>query len=124
VLEKLISQRNLFFCMSDTPAPEPKAEFVPTPATTIDEMLKAAYFVASGIDAPVVEVVDNHRINLHYPADGSLATVRIEARPGAWGGIGIHGTPEDEDARNAHYDEMKAAAEAPPPVEEPAEVQH
>jgi hypothetical protein len=107
--------------MDETPAPAPKPQFVPTPATTIEELLKSAYFVASGIDAPVVEVVDNHRINLHYPADGSLATVRIEARPGAWGGIGIHGTPEDEEARNAYYDEQKAASLAPPPVEEPVE---
>jgi hypothetical protein len=65
-------------------SPAPKADFVPTPATTLDELVKNAFFLASGIDAPVVEVVNPHAINLHYPLDGSLATVRIEARPGAW----------------------------------------
>lgn len=106
--------------MSDETSPPlaQQTEFVPTAATTIDEMLKAAYFVAAGIDAPVVEVVSQHQINLHYPADGSLATVRVESRPGAWGGIGPRGTPEDETARNEHYDAMKAAA-AGPPVEPP-----
>lgn len=93
-------------------------EFAPTPATSIDEVLKAAYFVATGIDAPVVEVVNPHVINLYYPADGSLATVRIEGRSGAWGGIGPKSsTPEEEADRNTHYDEMKAAAAAPPPPE-------
>jgi hypothetical protein len=92
-------------------------ELTPTPATTIDEILKAAYFVASGIDAPVVEVVNPHVINMHFPADGSLATIKVEARGGAWGGIGPHGTPEAEADANAHYDEMKAAAATAPPPE-------
>ena len=96
-----------------------------TPASTIDELIKAAYFVAAGIDAPVVDAISQHQINLHYPADGSLVSVRIEGRPGAWGGIGPHGTPEDEADRNAHYDAMAAAAAPPveppppPPVENP-----
>ena len=89
----------------------------PTPATTIDEILKAAYFVATGIDAPIVEIVNPHVINMHFPADGSLATIKVEGRPGAWGGIGPHGTPEAELDANAHYDEMKAAAAAAPPPE-------
>jgi hypothetical protein len=92
--------------------------FVATPATTIDEILKAAYFVATGIDAPVVDVVNPHVINLHYPADGSLATIRVEGRSGAWGGIAHKGTPEEDADRNAHYDEMKAAAEAAPALKE------
>ena len=95
--------------------PSPKAALVPTTATSIDELVKAAYFVATGIDAPVVEIVNPHVVNLHYPADGSLATVKVEGRAGAWGGIGPHGTPEEETARNAHYDEQKAAAAPPPP---------
>jgi hypothetical protein len=86
-----------------------------TPASTVDELIKAAYFVAAGIDAPVVDAISQHQLNLHYPADGSLVSVRVEARPGAWGGVGPHGTPEDETARNAHYDAMAAAAA--PPVE-------
>ena len=93
-------------------------EFVATPATTIDEILKAAYFVASGIDAPVIDVVNPHVINMHYPADGSLATIRVEGRSGAWGGIGPKSTPEDEADRNTHYDEMAAAAAAPPAARE------
>ena len=103
--------------MDDSPSPDARA-LVPTPATTIDEMVRAAYFVAASIDAPEVEIVSPHQINLHYPADGSLATVRVEGRPGAWGGIGLHGTPEDEAERNAHYDEMAAAAAAAPPPPE------
>ena len=71
----------------------------PLPATTIDEILKAAYFVAAGIDAPIVEVVNPHVINMHFPADGSLATIKIEGRPGAWGGIGPHGTPGSRNRR-------------------------
>lgn len=100
---------------------EPRAEFVPTTATTIEEVVRAAYFVAAGIDAPVVEVVNPHVINLHYPADGSLATIKVEARGGAWGGLGPKGLPEDEAERNEHYDAMKAAAEAPPPEASPEE---
>lgn len=94
--------------------------FTPTAATSIEEMVKAAYFVADGIDAPVVEVVNPHVINLHYPADGSLATVKVEARSGAWGGLGPKSTPEHDAERNAHYDAQKAAAQAPvePPPEE------
>lgn len=95
--------------------PSPQAEFVPTTATTIDEVVRAAYFVAASIDAPVVEVVNPHVINLHYPADGSLATVKVEARSGAWGGLGIKGTLEEDAARNARYDELLAASQAPPP---------
>jgi hypothetical protein len=93
-------------------------EFVPTVATTIDEVLRAAYFVAASIDAPIVEVVNPHVINLHYPADGSLATIKVEARSGAWGGLGPKGTPEQDADRNAHYDAMLAAATVPP-VEPP-----
>jgi hypothetical protein len=92
-------------------------EFVPTTATTIDEVLRAAYFVATSIDAPTVEVVNPHVINLHYPADGSLATIKVEARSGAWGGLGPKGTPEYDQERNEHYDAMAAAAA--PPVEPP-----
>jgi hypothetical protein len=93
--------------------------FDPTPATTIEEVLKAAYFVADGIDTPVVDAVNPHVINLHYPADGSLATIRVEGRSGAWGGIAHKGTPEQDAERNEHYNAMKAANEAPPvPPEE------
>jgi hypothetical protein len=96
--------------------PEATEQAVFTPASTVDELIKAAYFVAAGIDAPVVDAISQHQINLHYPADGSLVTIRVEGRPGAWGGIGPHGTPEDEAARNEHYDAM-AASVAPPPGE-------
>ena len=92
-------------------------EFVPTTGSTVDEILRAAYFVASSIDAPVVEVVNPHVINMHFPADGSLATIKVEARSGAWGGLAHKGTPEEDADRNAHYDEMKAAAETAPPPE-------
>ena len=103
--------------MSDrlSPPEATEQEVVFTPASTIDELIKAAYFVATGIDAPVVDAISQHQLNLHYPADGSLVSVRVEARPGAWGGVGPHGTPEDEADRNAHYDVMAAAAA--PPVE-------
>lgn len=87
-----------------------------TPASTVDELIRTAFFVAASIDAPVVDAVSPHQLNLHYPADGSLVSVRIEARPGAWGGIGPHGTPEDETARNEHYDAMLASVT--PPAEE------
>jgi hypothetical protein len=94
-------------------------DFQPTPATTIEEVLKAAYFVADGIDAPVVDAVNPHVINLHYPADGSLATIRVEGRSGAWGGIAHKGTPEEDADRNEHYNAMKDAAGSPPvPPEE------
>jgi hypothetical protein len=90
-----------------------QTEFQPTTGTTIDEVVRAAYFVAASIDAPIVEVVNPHVINLHYPADGSLATIKVEGRPGAWGGLGPKGTPEYDVERNEHYDAMKAATEAP-----------
>ena len=99
-------------------APEGQAaEF--TLASTIDELIKSAFFVAASIDEPIVDAIDRHRLNLHYPADGSLVTIRIEARAGAWGGIGpLSLSPEEDTDRNARYDEAKAAAEAPPPVVE------
>ena len=53
-----------------------------TPASTVDELVKAAYFVATGIDAPEVDAVSPNHLNLHYPADGSLVSVRIEGS--AW----------------------------------------
>ena len=93
-------------------------EFVPTTATTIDEILRAAYFVAASIDAPVVEVVNPHVVNMHFPADGSLATVKVEARPGAWGGLQPKSsTPEQDAERNEHYDAMLAASQTAPPPE-------
>ena len=46
-------------------------EFVPTTASTLDDLVRNAYFVAASIDAPIVEVVNPHVVNLHYPADGS-----------------------------------------------------
>ena len=84
-----------------------------TPASTVDELVRAAFFVAASIDAPVVDAVSPHQLNLHYPVDGSLVSVRIEGRPGAWGGIGPHGTPEDEAAKNEHYDAMLASVTPP-----------
>ena len=97
-----------------------------TLTSTVDELIKAAFFVATSIDAPVVDAVSPHQLNVHYPADGSLVSVRIEGRAGAWGGIGPHGTTEDETARNEHYDAMLAASAPPvepppppPPVENP-----
>ena len=103
----------------DDVAPPPTVEaqaLVPTPATTIDELMRAAYYVATGIDAPVCDVISPTHVNLHFPADGSLVSVKIEGRPGAWGGIGPHGTPEEEAARDAHYDECLAASIPVPPV--------
>ena len=110
-----------FLYMADRISPPEATEqaAVFTPASTVDELIKAAFFVATSIDAPLVDVVSPHQLNLHYPADGSLVSVKIEGRAGAWGGIGPHGTPEDETARNEHYDAMLAAATAPPPVEPP-----
>jgi hypothetical protein len=113
--------------MSDETSPPEVTEqaAVFTAASTVDELIKAAFFVAASIDAPVVDAVSPHQLNLHYPADGSLVSVRIESRPGAWGGIGPHGTPEQEQAQNEHYDQMAAAAAPPveppppPPVENP-----
>jgi hypothetical protein len=101
--------------MDENPVPAP---LVFTPASSIDELIRAAFFVAASIDAPVVDAVDPHRLNLHYPADGSLVTVHIEGRPGAWGGIGPKpSTPEEEAARNQRYDDALAASL--PPVEPP-----
>ena len=94
-------------------------EFVPTTASTLDELVRNAYFVAASIDAPIVEVVNPHVVNLHYPADGSLATVKVEARPGAWGGLAPKSaTPEEDTERNAHYDAMLAASQPPEPPPE------
>ena len=94
-------------------------EFVPTTASTLDDLVRNAYFVAAGIDAPIVEVVNPHVVNLHYPADGSLATVKVEARPGAWGGLQPKSsTPEQDAERNEHYDAMLAASQPPAPPPE------
>ena len=97
------------------PGPD-QQEFVPTTASTLDDLVRNAYFVAASIDAPIVEVVNPHVVNLHYPADGSLATVKVEARSGAWGGLQPKSTTPEQDAdRNAHYDAQLAAATPPPP---------
>jgi hypothetical protein len=109
-----------------TKAAPGQQDFQPTPATTIEELLKNAYFVADGIDEPVVDSVGPHVINLHYPADGSLATIKVEARSGAWGGIGHKSSPEHDADRNEHYNKMKDAAAAPsvPPEEAAAQESH
>ena len=104
--------------MSDEVSPPDATQQAATTATTIDELVKAAYFVATSIDAPTVDTVSLNQVNLHYPADGSLVSIRIESRAGVWGGIAPHGTPEEETARNTHYDEMKAAQQPPPPPPE------
>jgi hypothetical protein len=98
-------------------APEAQS-FIPTGASTIDELIKAAYFVADGIDEPTLDVVSPHQVNVHYPADGSLAIIRIEARPGAWGGVQNPMTPEAAADANQRYNAYKdAATQAPPPEE-------
>ena len=104
--------------MSDEVSLPEATQQAATTATTIDELVKAAYFVATSIDAPAVDTVSPNQVNLYYPADGSLVSVRIESRAGVWGGIAPHGTPEEEAARNAHYDEMLAANTPPPPPPE------
>ena len=62
--------------LSPPEATEQAAVF--TPASTVDELVRVAFFVATSIDAPVVDAVSPHQLNLHYPADGSLVSVRIE----------------------------------------------
>lgn len=111
--------------MSDSDSsPEAKAA-VFTPSTTVDELIKAAFFVATSIDAPVVDAVSTRHLNLHYPADGSLVSIRIESRPGVWGGIQAHSTPEAEAAANEHYDAMLASSLPPePPPETRGEKEH
>ena len=48
----------------------------------------------------------------------SLATVKVEARPGAWGGMQPKSaTPEQDAERNEHYDAMLAASETAPAAE-------
>ena len=83
--------------MSDEVSPPEATQQAATTATTIDELVKAAYFVATGIDAPTVDTVSPNQINLHYSADGSLVSIRDRVRAGAWGGIGPHGTPRGRD---------------------------
>ena len=109
-----------------TKATPGQQDFQPTTATTIEELLKNAYFVADDIDEPVVDSVSPHVINLHYPADGSLATIKVEARSGAWGGIGHKSSPEHDAERNEHYKAMKDANAAPevPPEEAAAQESH
>ena len=109
--------------MSDETSPPEATQQAATTATTIDELVKAAYFVATSIDAPTVDTVSPNQVNLYYPADGSLVSIRVESRVGAWGGIAPHGAPEEETARNAHYDEMLAANTPPPPPPEAREEQ-
>lgn len=106
----------------DSSPPEATA-FAPTPATTLDELVKSAFFVADSIDAPAVVAISPTQVNLVYPEDGSLVSVRIEGRPGAWGGIGpLLATDEEKAAANKRYDDAKAVAQAPvePLVEQPA----
>jgi hypothetical protein len=104
--------------MSDDMSP-PKhvAQLEFTPTTTIDELVRAAFFVADNIDAPQVQTISPRQVNVYHPADGSMATIRVEARSGAWHGITSQtATDEERAAANKHYDDMAAAAA--PPVEQ------
>jgi len=107
----------------DTSSPEARhPDF--TPATTIDELVREAFFVADSIDAPQVEAISPRQVNVYHPLDGSMATIRIEHRSGAWNGIRSQTqTDEERAAANKHYDDMKAAAAAAlPPAELPIEL--
>ena len=122
-----------FFFMADETSPAPADGSAPqeppkfTTASTVDELVKAAYFVADEIGEPEVEAVSPTQVNVHYPSDGSMVAVRVEARPGAWGGVSPQ--PIDDagkEAKNKAFseqkkaaDEKKAAASAPAPAPEP-----
>lgn len=88
-----------------------------TLASTLDELIGASFWRAAELGTPIVEAIDAHRLNVVYPTDGSLVTVRIEARPGAFGGIQQGPlTAEEIAAADQKFSDMLAASIPIPPV--------
>jgi hypothetical protein len=108
--------------MDDAPPSVAQEAVTFTLGSTIDELISATFWRAAELGTPVVEAVDAHRVNIHYPSDGSMVTIRLEHRPGAWGGLRQGPlTPEEEDLYNQKFSDALAASLPPPPVEPPPE---
>lgn len=90
------------------PRPEGEEPLEITGATTIDELVKGAFFVADEIGEPNVNSITPHHISLHYPLDDSTVSIRLEARPGKWGGIHplVH-TDDEREKANKSFDDQK-----------------
>jgi hypothetical protein len=55
----------------------------------VEALAKESFFIADDIGEPLYYQVDEHTFSILYPADDSIITVRIEARPGKFGGVGF-----------------------------------
>ena len=54
----------------------------------VEAIAKNSFFIADDLGEPIRYQIDSHTYSLLY-ADDSVITVRIEARPGKWGGVGF-----------------------------------
>ena len=104
----------------DAPAPAPQAPVI-TLDTTIGDLLKEAFFIADSIGEIAVDIITPTHLNVHaFATDGSLASIRLECRPGKWGGIsGLAMTDEDRAAANEKFNAALEANTAPSPEPPP-----
>lgn len=94
--------------MSATPPP---VEL--TLGTSIGDLIKNAFFAADSVGEAQVEAISPTQINVYHPLDGSMVTLRLEARTGRWGGISATAlSDEEKEALNKRFNEQKAIAEA------------
>jgi hypothetical protein len=55
----------------------------------IEAIAKESFFIADDIGKPTYAQIDEKTFSILYRSDDSIVTVRIEARPGKFGGVGF-----------------------------------
>lgn len=82
----------------------PKVDF----GTPIGDLINRAFFIPEGGTEPEITQISPTQINVHYPDDGSMVVVRIEARQGAWGGVSAVGlTDAGRERAQKHFDNQR-----------------
>lgn len=82
----------------------PKIDF----GTSLGDIVHHAFFIPEGGSEPEIAQISPTQINIHYPDDGSMVVVRIEARQGAWGGVSAIGLNDaGKERAQRHFDAQK-----------------
>jgi hypothetical protein len=76
--------------------------------TSIKELIGKAFFIADGIGDPEVRYESARTVSLYFPSDDSMVIIRIEARPGRWGGVSTFQLGDKgKEAANKAFDKQK-----------------
>ena len=76
--------------------------------TSIKELIGKAFFVADGLGSPEVRYESARVISLYFPEDDSIVIIRLEARPGRWGGVSTFQMGDrGREAANKAFDKQK-----------------